>query len=140
MIRLIKGCPVIPGKARGQSICSNIPISFWGGIDAHNGKIVDIHHDLCGQCITGKILFIPGGRGSCSGSGIMLEMIRARTAPAAIISIEAEPIIAIGSVIGRELYGRVVPLYTINSQDYKTIISGTIISLEKDGTIEIGYP
>jgi predicted aconitase with swiveling domain len=133
MSRSIKAYSVIPGKAMGESICSNIPISFWGGIDAHSGKIVDVYHDLCGQYITGKILFIPGGRGSCSGSGIMLEMIRARTAPAAIVSIEVEPIIAIGSVIGRELYGRVVPLYTIDQYDYKNIISGMIISLENGG-------
>ena len=88
--------------------------------------------------MTGKILLIPNGRGSCSGSGIMLEMIRQKTAPAALISIEAESIIALGSVIGKQLYGRVVPLYTLKREDYDSIATGEKVSIQEDGTISIG--
>ena len=121
MSKEIRLKPVVAGSARGETLVSKIPLSFWGGVDAHNGVVVDIRHDLLGKSVTGKILFIPGSRGSCSGSGIILEMIRQNNAPAAIVSITAEPILATGSIIGKEIYGKTVPIFTIEESLYQDI-------------------
>jgi predicted aconitase with swiveling domain len=109
-MKIIQGKPVVPGESRGRALVSRVPLSFWGGVDPHTGEVIDVHHDLSGQVITRKALLIPSGRGSCSGSGIMLEMIRQKTCPNILISIEAEPIISLGSVLGYELYKRGVPI------------------------------
>lgn len=130
MLKRIRAVPVIPGNVGGEALVSKVPLSFWGGVDVKTGAVVDVHHDLCGRDITGKMLFIPAGRGSCSGSGIILEMIRQKTAPLAIISLEAEPILAIGSIIGKEIYDRVVPIYVVKKEDYDSVSSGDEVIIE----------
>lgn len=136
-MNIIHATPVVPGSASGRALVSQVPLSFWGGVNPHTGKIVDVHHDCSGQCMTGRALLIPLGRGSCSGSGIMLEMIRQRTAPSLLISLEAEPIISLGSVMGRELYQRHVPIFTITPEEYASIPDGAEISAAEDGTLTI---
>lgn len=130
MHKKIQAVPVIPGKVEGKALVSKVPLSFWGGVDIKTGVVLDVHHDLCGSVITGKVLFIPAGRGSCSGSGIILEMIRQKTAPLAIISLEAEPILAIGSIIGKEIYDRVVPVYVVKKEDYDSVLTGDEVIIE----------
>ena len=134
-MKTIHAVPVVPGNGEGKALVSQIPLSFWGGVDPHSGKIIDVHHDLSGQCMTGRALLIPAGRGSCSGSGIMLEMIRQKTCPAMLISLEAEPIISLGSVMGYELYKRGVPIFTVSEEDYKAIRTGVSIIAKEDGTL-----
>lgn len=132
-----KASVIVAGEACAPALCSRVPLSFWGGVDPHTGKIIDVHHDLKGQCITGKVLLIPAGRGSCSGSGIMLEMIRERTAPAALISIEAEPIISLGSVMGYELYKRGVPIFTLDESAFFGVPDGALLHISTDGKITL---
>lgn len=132
---LLKATVVVAGEACASTLCSKVPLSFWGGVDPHTGEVIDVHHDLNGQCMTDKVLLIPAGRGSCSGSGIMLEMIRQQTAPAALISIEAEPIISLGSVMGYELYQRGVPILTLDEKDFYNIPNKTMLNIAEDGTI-----
>jgi predicted aconitase with swiveling domain len=41
---------------------------------------------------------------------VLAEAIRAGTAPAAIVLLEADPIVALGAIVARELYGVSVPV------------------------------
>ncbi len=114
----------VAGEARGEALVSNMPLSFWGGLDPRSGKVTDMRHDLYGQCVSGKVLLLPEGRGSSSSSSVLLEAIRAGTAPAAIVNMVTEPIVATGSIIGRVLYGRAVPIITVDRADYARIKTG----------------
>ena len=49
------------GKAEGELIVSNEAISFLGGVDPETGVVIDPNHELKGQSIKDKVLFIPGG-------------------------------------------------------------------------------
>jgi len=120
---------VVPGEASGVAMLSKVPLSFWGGFDPTTGRITDLRHDRYGDCASGKVLFIPASRGSSSSSGVLLEAIRARTAPAAIITLTAEPILAIGSIIGRELYGRWIPIGTISKAEFGEVADGARVSV-----------
>ena len=131
----LKATIVVAGSVCAPALCSKVPLSFWGGVDPHTGEVIDVHHDLNGQCMTGKVLLIPAGRGSCSGSGIMLKMIRQQTAPAALISIEAEPIISLGSIMGYELYQRGVPIFTLKEEEFNAIKDKTVLNISQDGII-----
>lgn len=68
---------MVEGNVTAQALVSAKPLSFWGGVEPSTGMIKDVHHDLCGENLTGKVLCIPFDRGSCSGSGVLFEMIRA---------------------------------------------------------------
>lgn len=129
---------VVQGNAEGRALVSKKPLSFWGGVSVANGNIHDVHHDLKGQCLTGQVLCIPYAKGSCSGSGIMLEIIRVQKAPAAILCLEAEPVLSLGSVMGWMLYDRGVPIHTVSREVFESIKPGDQITVKDGGGIEIG--
>lgn len=90
---------VSKGKASGELIVSDEAISFLGGVNPETGEIIDPGHELKGQSIKDKILFIPGGKGSTVGSYVIFQMKKNNTAPKAIICLKAEPIIATGAIM-----------------------------------------
>lgn len=92
--RVIKG-----GRAEGEALVSNKPISFYGGVDPETGKIIERDHPLCGYSISGRILVFPHGKGSTVGSYILLRLKKRGLAPLAIINERCEPIIAVGAII-----------------------------------------
>ena len=96
---------LVAGSAEGEALVLDEPLSFWGGVDPATGEVIDVHHPQRGANVTGRILVMPSGRGSSSSSSVLAEAIRAGTAPAAIVLLEADPIIALGAIVARELYG-----------------------------------
>jgi predicted aconitase with swiveling domain len=101
---------LVAGEGEGDALVLDEPLSFWGGVDPATGQIVDVHHPQRGANVTGRVLVMPSGRGSSSSSSVLAEAIRVGTAPAAIVLAESDPILALGSIVGRELYGRGVPI------------------------------
>jgi len=93
-------CRVISrGKGRGPVLVSTEPLSFLGGVDPGTGRVIDQKHPLHGRSMKGKVLLIPGGKGSTVGSYVIFQMAKNETAPAAIICLNAEPIIATGAIM-----------------------------------------
>lgn len=74
-------------------------ISFFGGVDPDTGVIVERGHELEGQCIAGKILAFPSGKGSTVGSYTLYRLKAAGRAPAAILNVQCETITAVGCII-----------------------------------------
>ena len=126
---------MVPGNVSAEALASNIPLSFWGGTDVATGMIQDVHHDLCGYNTAGKVLCIPYDRGSCSGSGMIFEMIRQGTSPAAILCIEAEAVLALGPVIGERVYKRSMPIRTVTREVLEQISIGDTVTFTEDAII-----
>ena len=126
---------IVAGNPAAEAVSSPTALSFWGGVDVVAGRIQDVHHDLCGESIRGKILCIPCDRGSCSGSGVMLEMLRLGTNPAGILCIEAEPVLALGPVIGSRMYGRSLAIRTIAEEDFRAIPRCCRITFTEDAIL-----
>ena len=96
------------------------PLSFWGGIDVDTGNIIDHSHPDLGKNITGRILVMPGGRGSSSASSVLAETIRRATGPAGIILATADPILTVGALVAESLYGLRCPLVVCSIDDLVT--------------------
>ncbi|MGC4019153.1 MAG: DUF126 domain-containing protein [Muricomes sp.] len=126
---------LLEGNPKAEALVSNKPLSFWGGVDTVTGRILDVHHDLYGEVVTGKVLCIPFDRGSCSGSGVLIEMVKRGTAPAAILCLEAEPVLALGPLIGEKMYGRGMALRNISEEDYKKLTTGDLLIFQDDNII-----
>jgi predicted aconitase with swiveling domain len=133
----IHGRPLISGDADALVVFTAEPLSFWGGYNARTGDVIDRHHELYGQNVAGKVFALPGGRGSSTGSGILLESIRLGTAPAAMILSRADPILALGAIVARELYGRVMPLLVVSEADMTALRDAGRVKIEMDGTIQL---
>ena len=99
-----------PGSATGSALVLSEPLSFWGGVDPGTGIVVDRLHPDRGACVTGRILVMPGGRGSSSSASVLAEMIRLGTGPAGILLARPDPILATGSLVAARLYGRECPV------------------------------
>jgi predicted aconitase with swiveling domain len=111
---------LVAGTAEGRALVLDEPLSFWGGIDPANGDIIDARHPQHGANVAGRILVMPSGRGSSSSSSVLAEAIRAGTAPAAIIMGEADPILALGAIVARELFGTTIPVIVTAGSDLGT--------------------
>ncbi|MCI0504064.1 DUF126 domain-containing protein [Candidatus Micrarchaeota archaeon] len=98
---IIGARPISRGKASGEALVSRAPIGFLGGVDPKTGTVMEKGHPLEGKNISGRVLVFPNGKGSTVGSYVMLQLAKNKKAPAAVINIGAEPIIAVGAIISR---------------------------------------
>ena len=96
----LRGRVIKSGTAEGIALVSPEPIGFLGGVDPETGIVVEPGHPLEAQCVTGRVLVFPTGKGSTVGSYTLYRMARSGTAPAAIINAESEAIVAVGAIIG----------------------------------------
>jgi predicted aconitase with swiveling domain len=115
---------VIRGDASGELLVSSEPLSFWGGYDARTGEIIDRRHPLQGQNAAGRILAVPSTRGSSTTTQVLLEAIRAGTAPAAIVTTDSDTFIALAAIVADEMYGRVLPIAIVTFAEFATLRSG----------------
>ncbi len=86
---------ISPGKAKGEVIRLDEALSFLGGVDGATG---DLRVGNGGN-VAGKVLIFPRGKGSTVGSFVMYDLMVHGKAPAAVINLSAETIVATGAVI-----------------------------------------
>src|SRR5262245_58404147 len=110
---ILQGKVIIRGEARGQALVSQEPLSFWGGYDWRTGEIIDRRHPLSAAIAKGKVLAIPSTRGSSTTTAVLLEAIRAGTAPVAILTTGHDFFFALASVVAEELYRSTLPLVAL---------------------------
>ncbi|KAI5357110.1 putative aconitase X swivel domain, aconitase X catalytic domain-containing protein [Septoria linicola] len=126
----LQGRSLIAGTASGSILFSQTPLSFWGGTDSATGRIVDEHHPLCGESLKGKVLAIPCGRGSCSGSNAILEMMLNGNAPAALVFTEREEILTAGVIVAQVLFERSIPVLLLGKGDFAKLEHVSSATLE----------
>ena len=109
---------IVPGGAEGEILVCAEALSFWGGVDPDSGAIIDVHHADHGACVSGKVLLMPTSRGSCSGSGVLLQLALAGRAPAALVFREGEQVLTLGALVSDRLFGRPVPTLRLAGPAY----------------------
>jgi predicted aconitase with swiveling domain len=132
---VLAGKPVIPGKVSGIALVSKEPLSFWGGYDWKSGEITDRRHPLSGMNAKGKVLVVPFTRGSSTTTAVLLEAIRAETAPAAIITTGTDFFFALASVVAGELYAKSLPLIALSDADFGLLQTGNQLEIEESGSV-----
>ncbi|MGQ9759497.1 MAG: DUF126 domain-containing protein [Candidatus Methanomethylicaceae archaeon] len=119
-----RGRGVSKFSGEGRAIVSTQGISFFGGVDPKTGIVREKGHELCGQDITGKVLVFPRGKGSTVGSYVLYQLRKNGHAPAGIVNVETEAIIATGCILAEiPLVDRVEvnPLEVVRSGDYVVV-------------------
>lgn len=132
------GRPVVAGSAQGPALVSREPLSFWGGLSPRTGEIIDRRHERSGAVVAGKIFVFPQGRGSSTSSATLLESIRTGVAPAAIINLRVDPILALGSIVSDELYDKPVPIVVLAEKEFYSIRENDHLTIEPDGKVLVG--
>ena len=129
----MSGRLIAPGSARGLALVLDEPLSLWGGLDPATGRISEPRHPQHGMTVSGRVLVMPGARGSSSSASVLAEAVRAGTAPAAIVLGESDLILALGAAVAEELYGRQVPIAVVGPAELATLSSDTVVVVGADG-------
>ncbi|CAI7642972.1 unnamed protein product [Penicillium bialowiezense] len=130
-----------PGFTEGEILASNTALSFWGGVDPRVGIVIDSHHPLIGCSMKGKVLAIPGGRGSCSGSAVILELFLSESNPCALVFKREELILALGVIVAQEMFQKTIPVLQVSHKTFDTVLGlqkvqingGHIIPIDASG-------
>ena len=109
---------LVPGKAQGEVLVCAEGLSFWGGVDPSTGRIIDVHHPDHGRSVSRKVLLMPTSRGSCSGSGVLLQLSLSGHAPAALVFCEDEEVLTLGALVSDRIFGRSLPTLRLPRAHY----------------------
>jgi len=120
----LQGRIIYSGTAQGEALVTSQAISFFGGIDPETGVVVERGHELEGQCIAGKVLVFPTGKGSTVGSYTLYRLKHTGHAPLAILNAECETITAVGCIIAEIPCVDMLPI--------QEIISGNLVRIDRD--------
>lgn len=112
---------IVRGEADGPVRHADLGLSFWGGVDAATGIVTDERHPLHGQSLAGAIVAIPSGRGSCTASGVLLELLKGGRGPAALIFREEEQILTLGVLAAREIFDASIPVLQLSAEDFARV-------------------
>ena len=135
MGNVIQGKVIVPGEAAGELLVSTEPLSFWGGYDHKTGEITDRRHPLSGQIAAGRILALPNTIGSSTTTAVLLEAVRAGTAPAAILTTSVDSFLALASIVAEEMYARPIPIVALAPEQFEKLENGSNVKVTPDGAV-----
>jgi len=126
----IQGTAWVPGAALGPLLPLGAPLSLWGGVDPETGRVTDPRHPDVGRSLAGWIVAFPSTIGSSSSSAVLLELIRHEVAPRGILLPKGDAILALGSLVARELGYRPVPILVAPPGSWAGLPEGTVVRLD----------
>jgi predicted aconitase with swiveling domain len=90
-------------------------------------------HELFGESVSGRVLVFPKGKGSTVGSYVIYQLKKNGKAPAAIINVETEAIIAAGCILAE------VPLVDrMGADPLRAIRTGDRVAVDgRAGTVAV---
>jgi predicted aconitase/predicted aconitase with swiveling domain len=116
------GCrSILAGDAQGPVISTQEALSFWGGVDPATGGVIDVRHPLRGVSLAGAVLLMPTSRGSCSGSGVLLDLALSGRAPAALVFCEDEDVLTLGALVASEMFGKLLPVLRLAPDAFREL-------------------
>jgi len=128
----IKGRAISKGIASGEALVTDERISFLGGVDPKSGVVIDKEHPIFGECVRGKVLVFPGGKGSTVGSYVLYLMKKYGTAPKAMVNVRSDVIVAVGAIIAE------IPLVdSLEKDPLKIRVGQTVLVNGTEGYIEL---
>lgn len=126
----LTGRSLAPGAAQGALLFADVGLSFWGGVDSATGEVIDRHHPLSGEYLADCVLAIPSGRGSCTGSSVLMELISNGHAPAALVLAEPDEILTLGVLVAQTIFERSLPVLCIGQEAFAALRGGAFARVE----------
>lgn len=96
---VLEGVGLAGGIGEGEALVTAAGIAFNLGVDEATGTVIESGHPLAGECVAGRVVVFPSGRGSSAGSFSLLQMAARGVAPAAIVNVQADAVVTAGCVL-----------------------------------------
>lgn len=132
MTETIQGRSLHRGAADGLVLKLDTPVSFWGGVDAATGRIVDNAHPQNGRVLAGVVLAMASSRGSSGTPGVLGEMLRLGTGPAAILLAKPDINLVAGALVAGTLYGVACPVVLVELATFNALRTGTRVRVRDE--------
>lgn len=130
MTRQLTGTWLVAGRIDGEVLRLDEPLSFWGGFDATTGTVIDRSHPQVGSVLTGKVVTMPGSKGSSGTPGVLGESIRRGTGPAAMVVTKADINLVAGALAANALYDQRCPILLVEAAELEALIDGETVQAE----------
>ena len=124
---------IVPATVEGPVIACTEGLSFWGGVDTATGTIADPHHPQHGETLVGRVVLMPTSRGSCTGSGVLLELALNGRAPAALAFREDEEILTLGAIIARTMFDCSIAVLRLSAEEYDNLARSSSVRISESG-------
>ena len=95
------------------------------------------HHSLAGVRAAGRILAVPFSKGSSTTTAVLLESVRAGTAPAAILTTGTDSFFALASIVAELMYGKAFPVVALADADFASLETGMHLAVDRSGAIRL---
>ena len=116
------GRAIISSNVSGALLVCDEQLSFWGGVDPTSGQIIDEHHPQRGESLADRVVVVPGSRGSCTGSGVLLEMAFNGVAPRALVFRTEENILTLGALVASRLFALRIAVLQLTEAEYDQLV------------------
>ena len=119
-----KASELVGGTAEPSKLLStSVGLSFWGGVDPLTSTVVDHTHPLFGVDLRNTILAVPNGRGSCTGSQVMLELLLNGIAPRPMLLRQPDAILALGVIVAEEMFNVSIPILDLGPENFDLLLT-----------------
>ncbi|MHC4780382.1 MAG: DUF126 domain-containing protein [Planctomycetota bacterium] len=120
----LEGRQISSGVATGKALVLESDLSFLGGVDPETGRIKDKGTGAFNRTVRNRVLVFPKGKGSTVGSYVIYGLHVNGKAPAAIVNIQTETIVATGAILAK------IPL--VDDVDIGAISTGDRVTVDGD--------
>ncbi len=106
----IQGRTIAGGLVEGEAVVTREPFMFPHGLDPKTGRVINRRHELFGRDLSGKILIFPFAVGSTTTATWLLEAVRLKKNPKALLVEEIDPMLAVGAILAEIFYQEALPV------------------------------
>ena len=79
-------------------------------------------------------------RGSSTTTAVLLEAVRAGTAPSALLTTSVDHFLVLASIVADEMYGKPIPIVALSEDDFAALRTGESVSVGVDGRVQFIRP
>ena len=125
---------LVPASGFGEALVLDAPLSFWGGVDPESGRIIDRQHPQCGIRVSGRVLVLPGVRGSTAAPGALLELLVSGAGPAALLTGRFEVVPLVTALTVSLLDRESIPVAVLEGPDGQVgLRTGVPVFIDRSG-------
>jgi hypothetical protein len=81
---------------------------------------------------------MPSSRGSCTGSGVLLDLILTGRGPSALVFTEAEDVLTLGALVAAEMFDRPLPVVRVSRQVFEEMEKASSASITPETLLVAG--
>jgi predicted aconitase with swiveling domain len=121
----------------GEALVLAQRLNLWVGLQPATGLITEHAHPQFGECVSGRVLVLPGTKGGSSGAGVLAEMGRLATQPLAVVLPGPDVQVLIGALLMEALYDVTLPVAAMDADTHAAIRTGDEVEIDSAGRVRV---